>query len=57
MNWVSPLHVSLNAVKFPGRPTRPIWDTQKVCNAKRVCMFEYACRILFGINGDLRSIR
>lgn len=30
MNWVSPLHVSLNAVKFPGRPTRPIWDTQKV---------------------------
>lgn len=28
--WVSPLHVSFNSVKFPGRPSRPIWNTDKV---------------------------
>jgi len=28
--WVTPLHVNFNSVKFPGRPTRPIWDTNKV---------------------------
>lgn len=28
--WVSPVHVNFNSVKFPGRPSRPIWNTQQV---------------------------
>lgn len=28
--WISPLYVNFNSVKFPTRPSRPIWDTQQL---------------------------
>merc|ERR1719469_1347763 len=28
--WVTPLHVNFNSVKFPGRPSRPIWKTSEL---------------------------
>mmetsp|Transcript_101815 Transcript_101815/g.199704 ORF Transcript_101815/g.199704 Transcript_101815/m.199704 type:complete len:311 (+) Transcript_101815:3-935(+) len=29
-DWKSPWHISLNAMRFPGIPSRPVWETHKV---------------------------
>jgi len=28
--WISPVHVNFNSVKFPGKPSRPVWNTHQV---------------------------